>query len=252
MLHSGLLQPPLPGSEEEWRLATGHRPEHSQPLCRLPEVQDGDYAVHPVYDLTGRLVYICGSAGRIPTHPHQCQTQTLAAVHGGRPSVPVQGATLRPDHVPVRLHQGCQDCRCLRSLPGTVPHPVPGRLGPVLSHIHGMPMVDGVAGEVVGVSGALAQSGEVRLDSGPDIRVPGDPLRPHPVPRSTDGCSGGQVSATGQGVPVTGLPDSKDLASVTRTHVVSGETDSTRSSLPTTIAVPAGVRKSTTPSNWCL
>ena len=95
-----LLQPPLPGGKDDWRLAPRDRPVDSEHLHSTDTVQDEDSSLRLERCPRERSPRLPGLEGRVLPGARPPKFQEVSALRVTGDSVPVQGSLLRTVHCP--------------------------------------------------------------------------------------------------------------------------------------------------------
>ena len=125
---SRLLQSPLPGGEDDWRLEACDRSLTLERLRPTDAVQDGNSRFGAVICQRGGFSSFLGSEGRVLSDPDPRIIEEAVEVHVGGDSLPVQSPVLRSVDYSPGLYQGLRGGVGLGTLSRDQTAPLPGRL----------------------------------------------------------------------------------------------------------------------------
>ena len=130
---SRLLQSPLPGGENVWRLETRDRSLAFERLRPADAVQDGNSRYGAVICQRGGFSSFLGSEGCVLSDPNPWIIEEAIEVHVGGDGLPVPSPVLRTVNCSPGLHQGLRGSVSMGTLPWDQTSPLSGRLvGPLL------------------------------------------------------------------------------------------------------------------------
>ena len=125
---SRLLQSPLPGGEDDWRLEACDRSLTLERLRPADVVQDGNSRFGAVICQRGGFSSFLGSEGRVLSDPDPRIIEEAVEVHVGGDSLPVQSPVLRSVDCSPGLYQGLRGGVGLGTLSRDQTALLPGRL----------------------------------------------------------------------------------------------------------------------------
>ena len=106
-----VLQPTVPGSQEDGRSSSGSRSFHSQPPYGSSTLQDGDTGIRTCGHQRSRVDSVHRYPQRIFTCPDATSRPEVSALCGQQESLPIHLSTLRIGNVTSRVHQALATSR---------------------------------------------------------------------------------------------------------------------------------------------
>ena len=100
-----ILQPVVPGPQEDRISGTCNRPVHSQPPHGSSTLQDGDARVRPFSHQKSRVDGIDRHTRCLPSCANASGRPQVSTLHGQQESVPVHLSSIWAGDFPTRVHQ---------------------------------------------------------------------------------------------------------------------------------------------------